>query len=179
MKSVQLLVAALLLVASPVILADKPDPELPNPPLRVWVEGGVVEVINAGASALMVSEGPYYGYKVAQNRGCNVSFASDRSSLCSPGGFKPQVIEQVSVKAHLSGVSEGILFIKIIDANNPVTIFEHSVPLKAVNGILFGSQLTRLYVPEGFVVNFEVVLDTAISAGAARIDFSGYSVMVD
>lgn len=45
MKSFQLLVAVLLLVLSPLVLAGKPDPSLPNPPLQVWIAGG--EVIDA------------------------------------------------------------------------------------------------------------------------------------
>jgi hypothetical protein len=52
MKSVQFLSALLLLVAPPVIFADKPDPELPNPPIQVWIAGG--EVLDADVSGSTV-----------------------------------------------------------------------------------------------------------------------------
>lgn len=52
MKLIHFFVAALLLVSSPVVLADKPDPELPNPPVQVWIAGG--EVIDADVSGSTV-----------------------------------------------------------------------------------------------------------------------------
>ena len=225
MKSVQFLVAALLLVASPVVLAGKPDPNVPNPPLQVleynvdadgWiavheqgtasvdivdteeldvnitnaeldvnvtggsidadVTGSIVKVTNEDdpLTPLMVSEGPFYGLKVAVNDGCNVNFiAHSVSAPCTPGGFAPIVIEQVSLVAGISGASEGVLFIQI---RKDSTEYEHVVPLQSFGGLVFGTQLTRLYVPVGWSIHFLVQLDANVS-GAARIDYSGYRVL--
>lgn len=138
------------------------------------------DVVVSGMPDVNVINDVFPGIKVAENRGCNVSFpvTGTTSNECTPGGFKPQVIEQVSLKAEISSVTEGILFIKIRNDSNSIEEYEHSVPLKSINGILFGSQLMRLYVPNGYQVFFELEVDTSITAGtaAARIDFSGYRV---
>ena len=138
-----------------------------------------VNVINPNSSPVPVlnMDDVFSGVKMYQNRGCNVNFVSDSTSAeCTPGGPKPQVIEQVSAHAYLGASHEGILFVRITNDSDSVEKYTHVIPLISVNGILFGTQLTQLYVPEGFSLTFQIELDSTISVGAARIDFSGYSV---
>lgn len=67
MKLIQLLLAAALLIASPYVLAEKPDPNVPNPPLQVlehnvdgngWIavhEQGTADVEIVGSTELDVN----------------------------------------------------------------------------------------------------------------------------
>jgi hypothetical protein len=97
---------------------------------------------------------------------------------CTPGSFAPIVIEQVSLVASISGVSEVVLFIQIREPSPSTVEYEHVVPLQSFGGTVFGTQLTRLYVPENWTLYIEVKLYASVS-GAARIDYSGYRVIVD
>ena len=203
MTSVQYLLTALLLAASPVVLADKPDPGLANPPLQVWIAGG--EVIDADVdvqNAVEIKNDT--GDPISVNVGEPTVHVGSMPAVLAPEPFqkfedysfsggkgvvdliytvpedKRLVIEFISAYVHLGDTDNRLdeFYIQTPDADF------HTPPLKLFNideGAYYrGSQLVKIYAdPNDQVFIGMTVDDPCLNGCTFKTTITGHLIQVD